>query len=315
MLHIISLTRLIMFGLFFGLPTFVTLATAPNLIPNSYVESFLKDYSQEEMNLIEDDLIHINKLCFRNHAPAMGQPVYVATAGGPAASKSTILETWLVNNPHFIYVDPDSRALRLMTNTYLQSLTYYSISKASSYQDLLKSAYNKWRAASNYIASTLLNNAFEKGYHIAHGTTSTAKEVAQLYSRLKDKNYKIVLLLCGSSDGNRVKAIRNRSSVQGFVQVTEEDTIKKAKLFPERFPVYFQYADELHFYWTEDFSKGSVKAATFDKTKGLIVENQQAYDRFVKWYNQERQETKGLEPFGSFIEQESKSKDGVSKSS
>ena len=283
-------------------------AVSENLMPSAYVENFLKDYSTEEKESIEEDRENITRLCFRHQKPAEGRPVYVATAGAPGASKSTILETWLRTHPDFVYADPDPRALRLMTHTYLQSLTYYDISQASydisqasPYQELLQSAYDKWRPASNYIACTILNSAFEKGFNIAHGTTSTAREVSGLYERLKKKGYKIILLLCGSTDQNRLNAGRHRAQTRFFIQSSDADVINKGKMFPERFPVYFHYADEIHFYWTEDFQKGSVEAASFDKTNGLRIENQQAYESFVSNYEQARQENKELAPFASFI--------------
>jgi len=39
----------------------------------------------------------------------------VATAGGPGASKSTILETYLHNNPGFVYIEPVPFPLFLKT--------------------------------------------------------------------------------------------------------------------------------------------------------------------------------------------------------
>jgi len=299
--YLLPLNRRVLLWLFYWVIAPAVFATTSDLIPKSFVGSFLKDYSEEERDLVEEDLSNIIKLCFRHKSPATGQPIYVATAGGPGAGKSTILETWLQCHPDFVYADPDPRALKFMIETYLQSLTYYKISKTSSYEDLLQTAYHKWRAASNYIACTILNMAFQKGFNITHGTTSTAKEVAELYKRLKEKNYKIILLLCGSSDQNRINAIRHRAKTQGFIQNSEQDAIQKGKLFPERFPIYFQNADEIHFYWTEDFSKGNIKAGTFSKKEGLTIENQQAYNSFVKNYEDARQENKELVPFESFI--------------
>lgn len=258
------------------------------LIPADFVNSHLKTYSSDEIDLIRDDLDHISKTCFRNQKPVSDRPVYVATAGGPGASKSTILETYLQSHPELVYVDPDPRALMLMTNTYRQSLTYYAISQAPSYAGLLKTAYEKWRPASNYIACTILNKAFSERYNIAHGTTSTAPQVEGLYEKLKSKNYKIILLLCGSTDENRLASLHYRAEKLAFVQNSDEDTISKGKAFPERFPIYFKYADEIIFYWTEDFSRGNVKAATLTKENGLIIHDEAAYKNFGLQYGKDR---------------------------
>jgi len=287
--------------LIYGLGTMATLGASEELIPGAFVNSHLKEYSDSEKQRIGLDLRNISETCFWEQKPVESQPTYVATAGGPGAGKSTILETFLQGHPNFIYADPDPRALKFMANTYLQSLTYYHISQSSSYPDILESAYQKWRAASNYIACKIINDAFAQNYNIAHGTTSTAKQVEDMYKRLKEKNYKIILLLCGSTDQNRINSIQNRAKTQGFVQSTPEDVINKGKLFPQRFPVYFTYADEIEIYWTEDFTKGNIKAATFSPDKGISIVNKEAYDRFVNEYEQQRQEDKELPSFAQLI--------------
>ncbi|MBX9806157.1 MAG: hypothetical protein K2Y18_10495 [Alphaproteobacteria bacterium] len=255
------------------------------LIPSQFVNSHLKDYSKEEQSLIQDDLKNISDLCFRDCTRIYSTPIYVGTAGGPGSSKSTILETYLHDKTNYVYADPDQRALKFMINTYISSCNNYAIANAASFKELIKGAYEKWRAASNYIACSILNKAFAGDYNIAHGTTSTAKQITGLYEKLKAEHYKIILLLCGTTDQNRVNAIRARGASQDFVQNSDEDTIQKGKAFPERFPDYFKYGDEIHLYWTETFSKGSILAAIYDtKTKSLSIKNQAAFESFVKQY-------------------------------
>ncbi|MBM3468262.1 MAG: hypothetical protein FJX71_02370 [Alphaproteobacteria bacterium] len=263
----------------------ITFNQPGELVPLDFVNGFLKDYSKDEKILINDDLVSIKKICFRNQKTSQNsQPTYVATAGGPGACKSTILETFLHDKPDYVYADPDPRALKFMVNTYTQSLNYYAISQASSYKALLQETYNKWRAASNYISHRILNDAYAKGYNIAHGSTSTAKQITGLYERLKKKDYKIVLILCGAPDQSRVESIQHRSEIQGFVQSSPEDVINKGKAFPERFQDYFHYADQIYIYWTQDFKKGSTRAALLEKGKGMSVYDQKAYNDFVKEY-------------------------------
>ena len=77
--------------------------------------------------------------------------------------------------------------------------------------------------------------------------------------------------------------------MQGFLQVAADDIITKGKMLPERFPVYFEYADELHFYWTyENFLQGAVHAATYIKNKELQVHNPIALAAFIKKYDIDR---------------------------
>lgn len=258
-----------------------------SLIPLDVVTNLLAPYSEKEMHLIHCDLKNIKELCFRDTTPSK-EPMYIATAGGPGACKSTILEIFLHNRPNCVYADPDQRALKYMINTYHQSLSNYEGITYPNHQELCKNAYNKWRNASNYIANTIINEAFANGYNIAHGTTSTAKTIESLYQRLKQKKYKIILLLCYAPDETRLKANEHRTNVQGFVQVTPEDAINKGKMFHQRFPIYFNYADKIYFYWTEDFLKGSVHAATYEKGKGLIVTNNEALRNFTQKYDDDR---------------------------
>ena len=185
-----------------GFVVTASIEASQELVPTNFVDSQLKGYSSKDVDLIKEDLANITRLCFRDatHPSQETQPIYIATAGGPGASKSTILEQYLESHPGFVYADPDQRALVFMINTYRQSLTNNEIRKSDSYKNLLKKAYEEWRSASNYIACTILNEAYAKAYNIAHGTTSTATQISGLYDRLKEKKYKIVLFLCASPD-------------------------------------------------------------------------------------------------------------------
>lgn len=272
------------------------------LVPKEIVESFAKTYSSEEMNLINIDLKNIRETSFFGKTPAKTTPIYVATAGGPGACKSTILETYLHDKLNFVYIDPDQRALKYMINAYYQSTTYYEISINPSYTDVQKNAYTKWRNASNYIANTMLNEAFAGGYNIAHGATSTTSAIESLYKKLKQKNYKIILLLCYATDETRITANDHRLKTQGFVQATQEDIINKGKMFCERFPSYFEYADEIQLYWTENFLKGSIHAATYTKNKEFIVHDNEALNHFITKYNLDRKNTPSLPSLDELIQ-------------
>lgn len=290
---------IILIGCLFSLSQ-KAMADQPSLIPSDFVQSFLKEYSQNEKELIKDDLENIRKLCFRGISAAEGQKTYVATAGGPGSSKSTILETYLVDKPNFAYLDPDQRALKFMINTYLQEFTNYNIRKVKDMKVLLQQAYDKWRWGSNYVASTLINEASAKGYNIAHGTTSTSEHVTKLYEQLKKNNYKITLLLCNSTDKNRIASLQYRFKNQCFCQVDPKDVIKKGKMFPERFLVYFQYADEIQLYWIDDFLKGAVLAATLIKGQPITVHDKGALQKITKQYDHDRKD-KELEPLQDLI--------------
>lgn len=259
-----------MSALVFLVPCFIALCHAEVLlVPSHVVQDFLKSYSPEELKKIEKDHVIIKELCFgETLAP---KKHYVATAGGPGASKTTVLETYLHAHPGFVYTDPDQRALKFMVHTYIVSNNNYAISQSASFQDLLKKSYKKWRGASNYIANSILNDAFAKGMPIAHGTTSTAKTMGSFYETLKQQGYHITLLLCVSREDNRLAAVKHRAQHQAFVQSTSEDVIQKGKLFFENFPLYFKWADDMELYLVEDFSKNALLVGTWTKEKGLKI--------------------------------------------
>ncbi|MDX1900917.1 MAG: hypothetical protein SFW66_02805 [Gammaproteobacteria bacterium] len=233
------------------------------MFSREFIDNFLKDYSEAEKNQIQKDLEIVKSITFDNakeNTDTSKAPVYLATAGGPGTAKTTTLETFLVthNLGHFVYVDPDQVSLKNMNFTYRKSLTNYDFAMAPSTYDALKKAYDKWRAASNYICHSILETAFGnddgKGikYSIAHGTTSTSPYIGSFHKKIKALGYRIVLLLCYSPDEMRKNAIEKRQTEQAFVQADPSDIISKGVYFPERFDNYFDYADEIIFYWNEE---------------------------------------------------------------
>lgn len=271
-------------------------------IPSDFTKSFIKEYTPEEMERVEEDYERLRGFVFKK---VITQKKYVATAGGPGASKSTILETFLHDQKlDYAYIDPDQRALRYMMGTYLLDMSLYNISKNPSFSALLEKNYTKWRGASNYISNRLLNESVEKGYAIAHGTTSTAKIMNGFYDKLKQNGYTITLLLCASSDDNRFNAIDQRSKTQGFVQSTRDDVVKKGEGFFENMPLYFKRADQLYLYWVDEFQKGFVRAATYAPETGITIENEKAFESFKTNYDVYRSKNpdKNLPKFDDMIQ-------------
>lgn len=239
------------------------------MFPRDFVDGFIKDYSEEDKLKIKKDLKLVEQVTFDTAKPNTNEsiaPLYLATAGGPGSAKTTTLETFLKANKldHFVYADPDQVSLKNMNFTYRKSLTNYDFAEAKSNHAALKSAYDKWRGASNYICHEMLQIAFGnndgKGekYSIAHGTTSTSPHIASLYSRIKPLGYHITLLLCYSEDETRKNAVERREKEQAFVQTDPNDVISKGADFPKRFDVYFDFADEIFFYWNDGLEHGKL---------------------------------------------------------
>jgi hypothetical protein len=278
------LTLMIIYG--------AALAQEP-LIPKPYIDSLVKKYSKDEIEAIEADLVSIRSLVFYGHQkPSPGKkPIYIASAGGPLSRKTTILEKIIQENPRYkdsVYLDPDQRSLKFMAHTYIsRSLNNYKIYESKDLQKIRRDAYLLWREGSNYITNTLLNEAYEKNYDIAHGTTLTGPASPSLLDKLKKKNYEIILLLSFASDDFKKNALDFRNEKQGFYQVTEEDFIEKAKLFPQRFQDYVKYADRIDFFLSEKISDPIENPiAVWSANLGLHVENKKSLE-IIKYQYQE----------------------------
>ena len=233
-------------------------ARSETLIPEDVISKLLEKYNSEEKQLIEADLNLIRELVFRGRS-SKKYPYYIATAGAPLNRKTTILEKVISEETDYqntVYLDPDQRALKFMVNTYIaRSFNNLEIYKKKDMQKVRSDAYDYWRDASNYITNTLLNEAFEKRYDIAHGTTMTGEHSAVFLQKLKNAGYRVELLVCYASQGFRRAAYEFRNEKQGFYQNSPEDFIEKKKLFDERFETYSTIPHRMRSYLSVSFGE------------------------------------------------------------
>jgi len=257
------------------------------------ISSHLTDYGEEEKMAIEQDLGVVRSICLQEIKENRNQrkPVYLATAGAPGARKTTILERFIKDHPSFsevAYIDPDQRTLKFMAHTYhSQSLSARSVATYPDYALATKAAYEKWRGGSNYIALTLLEEAFDHSRDIAHGTTSTGAHIPNFLSKVKNAGYEIVLLLCSCEDSFRRQSIQYRNDSQKFYQSTPEDGVSKGKFFSQRMSAYFTYADTLYLFWSDDLSTPERLSAIFADGSLKIVDRE-AFNRFISKFDADR---------------------------
>ncbi|HEX2578957.1 MAG TPA: zeta toxin family protein [Rhabdochlamydiaceae bacterium] len=257
------------------------------------IEKHLVSYNEQEKEEIANDLAVVRSVCRVKEAPSKKQPFYLATAGGPGARKSTILERFIQRNPEFqsgVYLDPDHRGLKFMSHTYYNlSLNALMAASNPDYLEVRKAAYEKWREASNYITLVLLEEALQKKSDIIHGTTLTGDYVTEFLKKLKAAGSHITLVLCYCEDQIRKEAIEYRNNEQRFYQSTPEEEMSKGKAFVEKLSVYFEYADTLHLYWSDDLLAEERNAVIFDKGKMIINEGCGCVlARFVTQYEEDR---------------------------
>ncbi|MBA3956778.1 MAG: hypothetical protein H0X51_00065 [Parachlamydiaceae bacterium] len=271
------------------------------------VSSHLKGYSQEEIELLNKDLNVVRSVCL-DGTKNTEERFYLATAGAPGARKTTILEKFVSLHPEYqggVYLDPDPRTLKFMVHTYYaRSLSPLVISSTGNYDKVIKNAYEKWRAGSNYIVLSLLEESFAAGRSITYGTTSTGAHTPDFFARLKENNYEIVLLLCSCPDEVRYKAVDYRNRVVRFYQSSPEDAVAKGALFSQRMDAYFTYADQLYFYWSDSVFAPEKLAGTWSKGK-LDILDSKAMQQFVDKYETDRSALKEkgvmIPSFGAFL--------------
>jgi len=250
----------------------------------------LEPYTEKEVELIQKDLQVVRSVCL-DDTHSSKERFYLATAGAPGARKTTILEKFVAAHPEYqdgVYLDFDPRALRFMVHTYYaQSLNSLVISQTKDYDLVIKNAYEKWRAASNYIALKLFEEAVADGKSVVFGTTSTGSHIPKFFAKLKENDYKIVLLLCSCPDQLRKEAVTYRNDVVRFYQSAPEEVISKGKFFPQRMGAYFDYADLMYFYWSDDLLSDERLAAVWQDGK-LDVLDPEGMDLFIAKYEADR---------------------------
>lgn len=254
------------------------------------IAKHLETYTDKETKLLEKDLTVVRSICL-DDTHNTDIRFYLATAGGPGARKTTILEKFIASHPEYqdgVYLDPDPRTLKFMAHTYYaQSLTPLVISQTGDYNQVIKNAYDKWRAGSNYIVLNLFEEAVASGRSIIYGTTSTGAHIPNFFAKLKENGYQIVLLLCSCPDSLRQEAVEYRNQVVRFYQSSPEDALAKGKFFPQRMGAYFAYADLMYLYWSDDLFSEERLAAVWRNGK-LEVHDSEAMQRFAEKYEADR---------------------------
>jgi hypothetical protein len=117
----------------------------------------------------------------------------------------------------------------------------------------------------------------------------TGSYVSEFLKKLKAEGYQITLVLCYCEDEIRKEAIEYRNNEQRFYQSSPEDAVAKGKFFVEKLSVYFQYADTLHLYWSDDLLVEEKSAAIFNKGEMIINEGCACnLDRFIGKFDEDR---------------------------
>lgn len=252
-------------------------------LPGLYAN--LSGYQEHEKEEIERDLQVVRSVCRVKEAVSKERPFYLAAVGDQGSRKSTILERFLVEHPEYqtgVYLDPYQRALKFMVHTYhAQSLSALQAASKVRYLDVHKAAYEKWNDASQYITSTLLNEVVQKKADLIHGTSLPDPAFLK---QLKAAGYQIILVLCYSKDDVRRDAIEYQQEQQ---RLYAGPPISSS--FAEKMGSYFQCADTVYLYWSDDLLTEEGFAATLDQGEMKIGVGCYCFlDKFITNYEQDR---------------------------
>ncbi len=280
------------------------------IIPQKIIDKYLAEYNSDSQlwskypeladtrELILDyakrDRAFIHQICFSSAKPVKegSHMVYLATAGPPAAGKSTILEQEIARYSdkyaEAVRVDPDVYGMRAMLFTYHSYLLSPKlVAQANNYQKAQERAYDVARPWSNVVACEILNMAFDGPYSIVHGTTMTNDFVNTILRGMKLRKRTVDLLLCSAPMSVRIETAKKRVEEQADYHGIGKDLIEKSILFPQRFPLYFELADNLTLFWRNSVQNDAITAATYSMGEKICVDKE-AFDQFWEDYASQR---------------------------
>lgn len=206
-------------------------------------------YAPQEHDLIHAEADRLYPL-LSDHCtkPGTGSKRLILTAGAPGAGKTVLLNQWVQARPadqRGIYIDPDETILKAMI-PYQEDLA-----SGDPVLGTLSGAYGKWRAASNYIAGTLINRACADGYDIVYGTTATSPSIKTFYENAKAAGYETTTLIVAAPEDVRRDSVRIRYELERDRFTPVADVVAKGRMFYERLPLYFDLSDHFQLYWRD----------------------------------------------------------------
>jgi hypothetical protein len=238
-----------------------TITLDPFLLGKEYATT---PYTLEERELIVTTLKFLVAQQFGVMKPS-DDKYYTASAGAPGAGKTFALEKLYdidVAKGEFysnaIYIGPDS--------VVLPQMQAYKTDCAAPNIGPLK-AYEKWRAASNFIANFMMVKAITDGLNIIHDTTSTNVKTAKILDALGQEGYVRRLHFFIADKDARENALQHRKQKLGYtVELQLTPATSKAEAAYERLVdgTYKGRVEVIVFYVQEgDFYLGTGKTNAF----------------------------------------------------
>lgn len=274
-----------------------TITLDPFLLGHEYATA---PYTTEEIAQIITTLDLLMAQQFSNIKPS-DHKYYTACAGAPGSGKTFAIEKMYdinVASGEFysdaIYIGPDS--------VVLPQMEAYKMDCADPNIGPLK-AYEKWRAASNFIANFMMVKAMTDGLNIIHDTAAVSIKMRTILDVLGQEGYARRLHFFIADKDAREQALLHRKQKLGYtIELQATPTISKAESAFERLVdgTYQGRVDLIIFYaQVGDFYLGggkSIPFAIYDPEENqhiLILNNRQEY---VDHILQQVDKNEGLKP-------------------
>jgi predicted ABC-type ATPase len=252
-------------------------------LPRKVLEGFGKglgfpdntvEYTQEEIGALQFDAMEIwSRIQSRK---LENSKKIILTAGAPGVGKTTLMRgMWENSESNLAYICPDDVCLKEMDRTY-GAMVAQDSSPAC-----LRSAYNKWRAASNFAHHLITAHLVKQHASFYFGTTASGDKTCLFLDFLKKNGYTIEILHVSAPDQVRFDSIAKRDKV--FVQTSDQDVLNKQLMVHERIQdTFLKYADRIDFYFRDGVDNKALLAATWIRQgegKGVLqVCDQKAYE-------------------------------------
>ncbi len=224
------------------------------------------------------------------------KPLYIASAGGPGAGKSTALFQYVSS---LFNVDVPKEAWHESSLSEAMSKIFTEVPAALVSPDrrgilslALKNRdeptsdrafYLKWRWASNFLSNVALNVAFQNRRNIVHDTTLSGRTALDNLKALKNSGYCLAVFMQGAPLRTREEAAdkRNETFFQSLKgNVTDQDTA-----FAEKISQIVPLTDLAVIGWRNAANEEAKQVAKIANGT-LLVLDEEGFERYCSAYPQ-----------------------------
>lgn len=274
-------------------------------IPNEHLQELLfgttdpvsgkseMGYSDREkqllLDLAEEEKDYVSSL------PGFNRPIWISTAGGPGAGKSTAIfqnvaklfdidvekNAWsegslktaskaIFPNIPFALISPDKRSLQAIA----------ACENADGAID--DEFYKKWWNALYFLSGVTTNASLAYGKNAIYDTTFTSEKAINSVTQARENGYYTATLMLGASDEVRQQSVQKRN--EAYVQVFPHNVNKQNDVFAGNIPKIFSLSDEVILAWRDDVAVSGYHVACVQGNQRLTVIDENGFEAFCNTY-------------------------------